>query len=59
MAPAQNPAPASPFEWGRQERLRELLSGNVDLKIEKATTVLCMLSDETVWKMLSEGDGPT
>jgi SAM-dependent methyltransferase len=37
MPPPPQPPPASPFEWGRPERLHELLDGAFDLEIEEGT----------------------
>lgn len=59
MPPPPNPAPPSPFEWGRPERVRELLGRDFDLKIEPATSILRMESGERVWEVFSEGYGPT
>jgi SAM-dependent methyltransferase len=52
-------APPSPFEWGRPERVSELLGGDFDLKFETGTTVLRMPSSERVWEVFSAGYGPT
>ena len=59
MPPPPSPAPPSPFEWGRPERVSELLGGDFDLKFETGTTVLRMPSGEHVWEVFSEGYGPT
>ena len=59
MPPPPNPAPPSPFEWGRPERVTELLGGDFDLRFETGTTVLRMPSAEYVWRVFSEGYGPT
>lgn len=59
MPPPAVPAPPSPFEWGREERVRELLGSTFDLKFEKGTTVLRLASGETVWNVFREGYGPT
>jgi SAM-dependent methyltransferase len=59
MPSPPSPAPPSPFEWGRIERVSDLLGKNFDLKFEKGTTVLRMPSGEHVWKVFSEGYGPT
>ncbi|MGK7870961.1 class I SAM-dependent methyltransferase [Falsiroseomonas sp. E2-1-a20] len=59
MPPPTSPAPPSPFEWGRPERVAELLGDNFDLSFETATTVLRMPSGEYVWQVFSEGYGPT
>ena len=53
------PAPPSPLEWGRPERVRELLGAAFDLRFETGTTVLRALSGEAVWKLFVTGFGPT
>lgn len=59
MPPPPSPAPPSPFEWGRPERVSELLGGSFDLKFETGTTVLRMPSGEYIWDVFSTGYGPT
>lgn len=59
MPAPPNPAPPSPFEWGREERVRELLGNAFDLLFETGTTVLRLPSGEAVWKVFSQGYGPT
>jgi SAM-dependent methyltransferase len=56
--PPANPPP-SPFEWGKPERLRELLGGAFDLQFEKGVTTLRMPSGKAVWDLFVEGYGPT
>lgn len=38
MAPPPNPAPPSPFAWGRQDRIRELFGSNFDVRFETGVT---------------------
>lgn len=59
MPPPPTPAPPSPFEWGRADRVRELLGRDFALKFETGTTVLRMPSGEAVWQVFSQGYGPT
>jgi SAM-dependent methyltransferase len=59
MPPPPTPAPPSPFEWGRPERVRELLGKDFDLKFETGTTVFRISSGEAAWTVFSEGYGPT
>ena len=59
MPPPPANAPPSPFEWGCEERLQELLAGSFDLIIEPGCTVLRVPTGEDAWKMFSEGYGPT
>lgn len=59
MPPPPTPAPPSPFEWGRRERVQELLGEDFTLAFETGTTMLRMPSGEDVWRVFSEGYGPT
>jgi hypothetical protein len=59
MPPPPSPAPPSPFEWGRRERVRELLGSAFDLEFETGTTVLREPDGEAVWRLFSTGYGPT
>jgi SAM-dependent methyltransferase len=57
------PVPAtpvpSPFEWGRTERVRELLAGAFDLRFEEGTNQLHVADGEAAWQLLVTGYGPT
>ena len=57
--PAPSTPTPSPFEWGRQERVRELLGDAFDLKFETGVTTLRMPSGKAVWDLFVEGYGPT
>lgn len=59
MPPPPSPAPPSPFEWGKQERLRELLGESFDLRFEKGTSYYREPSGEAAWNTFSNGYGPT
>lgn len=60
MAPFQPaPPPSSPFDWGREERVRELLGGAFDLTIEEHTSTLNIGSGEEYWELFSTSYGPT
>ena len=59
MAPPPNPAPPSPFEWGKQERVRELLGNSFDLRFEKGTSYYREPSGEAAWDTFSNSYGPT
>jgi SAM-dependent methyltransferase len=59
MPPPPTPAPPSPFEWGREDRVKELLGRDFILKFDTGTTVLRMPSGEAVWEVFSKGYGPT
>ena len=57
-APAA-PAPRSPFEWGRSERVRELLGDAFRLGFERATSYYREPNAEAAWLTFSTGYGPT
>jgi SAM-dependent methyltransferase len=56
--PPANPPP-SPFAWGREERVRELLGEAFDLTFERGTTVLRVPSGQVAWDIFVTGYGPT
>jgi 2-polyprenyl-3-methyl-5-hydroxy-6-metoxy-1,4-benzoquinol methylase len=59
MAPPPSPMPRSPFEWGRPERIRELLGRAFQLKFEKGVSYYREPSSEAAWETFSTGYGPT
>jgi SAM-dependent methyltransferase len=59
MPPPAATPPPSPFEWGKPERLRELLGGTFDLEFEEGVTTLQMPNGKAVWDLFVEGYGPT
>ena len=59
MPPPPTPAPRSPFEWGRTERIRELLEEPFDLRFEQGTSFYREPSPEAAWETFSTGYGPT
>lgn len=59
MPPPPSPAPPSPFEWGRTERIRELLGRDFDLKFEKGVSYYREPNGEAAWTTFSTGYGPT
>src|SRR5688572_10049961 len=59
MPPPPTPAAPSPFEWGRTERIQELLAGAFDLKFEKGVSYYREPSGEAAWNTFSTGYGPT
>lgn len=59
MPPPPASPPPSPFEWGKQERVRQLLGASFDLKFESGVTRLRMPSGQAVWDLFVEGYGPT
>ena len=58
MPPRPANPPPSPFEWGRPERIFELLGGAFDLRFETGTTTLRMPDGESVWQLFVNGFGP-
>ena len=59
MPAPPSPAPPSPFEWGRTERIQQLLGGAFDLKFERGTSFYREPSAEAAWDTFSTGYGPT
>lgn len=59
MAPPPTPAPKSPFEWGRTERITELLGFAFQLRFEKGISYYREPSAEAAWDTFSTGYGPT
>lgn len=60
MAPFQPAKPlSSPFDWGRPERVRELLGDAFDLEIEEHVSTLTLASGEEYWQLFSTSYGPT
>lgn len=59
MAPPPSPPPPSPFEWGKTERIRELLDKDFDLKFEKGVSYYRDPSGAAAWNTFSKGYGPT
>jgi SAM-dependent methyltransferase len=59
MPPPPSPAPPSPFEWGKSERVRELLGASFDLRFEHGTSFYREPSGEAAWKTFSTSYGPT
>ena len=59
MPAPPTPAPRSPFEWGRVDRVRELLGSRFMLRFEKAVSYYREPSSEAAWDTFSKGYGPT
>lgn len=59
MVTPPNPAPPSPFEWGKTARIQELLGGAFDLKFEKGVSYYREPSGAAAWDTFSTGYGPT
>lgn len=59
MPPPPDPAPPSPFEWGRTERLEELLGRDFELAFEKGVSFYREPTAEAAWERFAGGYGPT
>jgi SAM-dependent methyltransferase len=59
MPPPPDPAPPSPFEWGREDRVAALLGEAFDLEFESGTSVYRVADGETAWSAFVHGYGPT
>jgi ubiquinone/menaquinone biosynthesis C-methylase UbiE len=53
------PPPSSPFDWGDEQRVQELLGESFELDIEEQTSTLTMPSGEAYWELFSSSYGPT
>jgi ubiquinone/menaquinone biosynthesis C-methylase UbiE len=53
------PPPSSPFDWGDEPRVRELLGDAFDLEIEEHVSTLRMPSAEDYWELFVTSYGPT
>ncbi len=58
MAAPPQPAPPSPFEWGKYERLQERLGANFELKFEEGTNRFRYASGEQAWTLWLNHYGP-
>ena len=60
MAPFQaGPPPSSPFDWGREQRVRELLADAFELQIEQKVSTLVTADGEEYWQLFVTSYGPT
>lgn len=57
--PPPPPGVGNPFDWGREDYVRELLGGDFDLNFELLDSTLEMESGEAVWKLWVREYGPT
>ena len=53
------PPPSSPFDWGDEGRVRELLGESFELEIEEHVSTLTVPSGEDYWELFSTSYGPT
>lgn len=54
-----SPPPSSPFDWGDEQRVTELLGGSFDLELETHVSPLQVDSGEDYWELFSTSYGPT
>ena len=60
MAPFQPaPPPSSPFAWGDEAHVRELLGDAFELELEEHVSTLRVPSGEAYWELFSTSYGPT
>lgn len=60
MAPFQPaPPPSSPFDWGDEARVRELLGEAFELDLQEHVSTLRLPSGEAYWELFSTSYGPT
>jgi SAM-dependent methyltransferase len=59
MPPPPQPAPPSPFEWGKYERLEQLLGANFELEFEEGTNHYRYGSGEQAWNLWVNHYGPS
>ena len=57
--PTPPPGVGSPFDWGREEHVRELLGGAFDLEISERVSTLRVPTGEDYWQLFSSSYGPT
>src|SRR4029077_5839757 len=60
IAPFQpGPPPSSPFDWGRKDRVHELLGDAFQLEIAEKVSTLETADGEEYWQLFSTSYGPT
>ena len=60
MSPFQPaPPPSSPFDWGDDNRVHELLDEAFDLELERHVSTLELESGEEYWQLFATSYGPT
>ena len=57
--PPPAPGAGSPFAWGREEHVRELLGDPFELQFEEHVSTLAVESGEAYWELFSSSYGPT
>jgi ubiquinone/menaquinone biosynthesis C-methylase UbiE len=59
MAAPPQPAPPSPFEWGKPERVSELLGQHFELRFERGVSMYRESDGQHAWETFVNGYGPT
>lgn len=59
VPPPPSPAPPSPFEWGKTDRVRELLARDFELRFEQGVAVGFERDGVAAWDTFVTGYGPT
>jgi hypothetical protein len=59
MPPPPQPAPPSPFAWGKRERMQELFGDGFDLTFEEGEAIYYDRDGEAAWNAFVTGYGPT
>ena len=57
--PPPAPGVGSPFAWGNEDHVRELLGDTFELTFEEHVSTLAVESGEEYWELFSESYGPT
>jgi len=57
--PPPAPGAGSPFGWGNEEHVRELLGDTFELEFEEHDSTLALESGEAYWQLFSTSYGPT
>jgi ubiquinone/menaquinone biosynthesis C-methylase UbiE len=57
--PTPPPGVGSPFDWGREDHVRELLGDAFDLEIEERVSTLRTRTGEDYWQLFVSSYGPT
>ncbi len=57
--PPPAPGAGSPFDWGREAHVRELLDKSFELEFEEHVSTLTVDSPEAYWELFSTSYGPT
>ena len=59
MPPPPQPAPPSPFEWGKRERIQQLFGDAFDVSFDEGTNHYRYASGEQAWNLWVNHYGPT